>query len=396
MANGIDISSCNGTIDFNAVRGQNIEYCIIKSSEGVDFKDNLVDQHYNGANGVIPHIGFYHYMSEKTSPSQQAEDFWNIIQGKTYDIIPTLDIEINNQGRNASQITDRCIEFINRFKELSNQDIMIYSGGYFSRDSLDDRLKGFKLWVAQYNGENGAIMETGFSNVVAKQFSESGHLAGISGNVDLNNFTEGVLLGSSFQGQVSGNVGQSSSDPVQVAKQFVGSRALELQQKLNRFGNYNLAEDGDIGQASYDAIIDAQGKLGVKQDGFFGDISWSALENVINGQSVPQPVAQVDTNGWVFRLQTEIVNQGFGNIARDNLAGNETLSHCPLLKYGCEGEITRLLQEKLNSLGYDTKGIDGKFYGGTEEAVRCYQADNKIDSDGEVFTQTWSKLLGLS
>ncbi len=78
----------------------------------------------------------------------------------TYNCIPALDIEVNNYGRSAGEITDRCLKFLNRFKELSGIDCMIYTGGYFGRDNLDGRIKGYKGWIAHYGVDYP--MDTGF------------------------------------------------------------------------------------------------------------------------------------------------------------------------------------------------------------------------------------------
>ena len=46
---GIDISSHNGNINFEAVKNSGVEVVIIKATEGVDFIDRMVNQHYIGA-----------------------------------------------------------------------------------------------------------------------------------------------------------------------------------------------------------------------------------------------------------------------------------------------------------------------------------------------------------
>ena len=138
---GIDISTHNGSIDFNAVKNSGVEVVIIKATEGVDFVDNRLQEHYVKASSTGLHIGFYHFMSEKTNPVQQANDFWDAIKDKKFDVIPCLDIEVNNYGRSAAEITDRCLQFLNQFKLISGYDCMIYTGGYFGRDNLDSRIK---------------------------------------------------------------------------------------------------------------------------------------------------------------------------------------------------------------------------------------------------------------
>ncbi|MEM5770456.1 MAG: NlpC/P60 family protein [Bacillota bacterium] len=63
------------------------------------------------------------------------------------------------------------------------------------------------------------------------------------------------------------------------------------------------------------------------------------------------------------------------------------------LKYGTAGEDVAILQNKLSALGYDIKVIDGKFGRETLQAVRAFQADNQLESDGIVGGQTFQCLL---
>ncbi|WP_243129478.1 GH25 family lysozyme [Clostridium sp. HBUAS56017] len=378
---GIDVSSHNGTIDFESVKNSGVEVVIIKATEGVDFVDDLLSQHYNGANGVIPHIGFYHFMSEKTDPSQQAEDFYNAIKGKNYDVKPCLDIEVNNYGRSASEITDRCLAFINRFRELSGQEVIIYTGGYFGRDNLDSRVKCYGGWIAHYGVDSP--METGFP-LVGHQYTESGSLSGIDGNVDINNFYEGIFLGSSYSGDISGN-NNSEESLVDKAREFVGSRCSELQQLLINKG-YDCGgcgADGKFGQGTYNSLIQFQKDNGLVADGLAGEQTFNALYNNSNGDD------------WVRRLQQECNSQRFSNQIVDGIAGENTLNGCPTIRQGASGNITRLLQEKLNNLGYDTNGADGIFGTGTYNAVLNFQRDHQLGADGIVGENTWRELLEM-
>jgi len=55
------------------------------------------------------------------------------------------------------------------------------------------------------------------------------------------------------------------------------------------------------------------------------------------------------------------------------------------LKYGCEGQDVKLMQEMLLKLGYDlgSWGCDGDFGDCTDLALRAFQTDAKLDVDGE-------------
>ena len=275
---GIDISTHNGSIDFNAVKNSGVEVVIIKATEGVDFVDNRLQEHYVKASSTGLHIGFYHFMSEKTNPVQQANDFWDAIKDKKFDVIPCLDIEVNNYGRSATQITDRCLEFINRFKELSGQDCMIYTGGYFGRDNLDSRIKGYKGWIAHYGVDYP--MNTGFP-VVGHQYTETGRVNGVNGNVDMNNFNEGILLGNA----VAVN-NATTQHPI--------GKIAELQNICNQLLGANLIVDNIWGACTDNAVRNlplaglpyhtpeltkwVQARVGCNVDGVFGPVTADAVK----------------------------------------------------------------------------------------------------------------------
>ena len=56
-----------------------------------------------------------------------------------------------------------------------------------------------------------------------------------------------------------------------------------------------------------------------------------------------------------------------------------------VIKYGCEGNDVKLMQEMLLKLGYDlgSWGCDGDFGDCTELAMKAFQQDAKLDVDGE-------------
>lgn len=102
-----------------------------------------------------------------------------------------------------------------------------------------------------------------------------------------------------------------------------------------------------------------------------------------------------NTYDWVARLQAECNKQGFSNQKVDGIPGSNTLKGCPTLKKGGSGNITKLLQEKLVSLGYSTNGVDGIFGSGTYSAVREFQRTRGLSADGIVGQNTWRNLLNL-
>lgn len=101
-----------------------------------------------------------------------------------------------------------------------------------------------------------------------------------------------------------------------------------------------------------------------------------------------------DYSSIVRELQNQINLQGFGNIAVDGIAGNETLSHSPLVRIGAQGGITKSIQLFLNEYGYALIP-DGIFGQNTRNAVIAFQGSKGLIQDGIVGPNTWSKLLQL-
>lgn len=58
-----------------------------------------------------------------------------------------------------------------------------------------------------------------------------------------------------------------------------------------------------------------------------------------------------------------------------------------------QGDSVREVQRRLTVLGYDPGQIDGIYGPRTTDAVRQFQADHGLDSDGIVGEKTWSALL---
>lgn len=107
----------------------------------------------------------------------------------------------------------------------------------------------------------------------------------------------------------------------------------------------------------------------------------------------PTPNKPTGYDEWVARLQEECNNQGFSNQKVDGLRGPVTLAGCPTLKVGSKGNITRLVQERLKSVGFTKHDVDGIFGKKTKEAIKVFQGNRKLTVDGIVGKNTWNWLL---
>ena len=127
-----------------------------------------------------------------------------------------------------------------------------------------------------------------------------------------------------------------------------------------------------------------------------------ALDNhIVSDPVVSNPIIEtepaVDVDEWVRELQQECNKQGYSKQKVDGVGGPATLAGCPTVRKGAKGNITKLIQKRLLSLGYKLPkwGADGGFGDETVDAVKAFQADKGLSVDGIVGQNTWRKLLNL-
>ena len=63
-----------------------------------------------------------------------------------------------------------------------------------------------------------------------------------------------------------------------------------------------------------------------------------------------------------------------------------------MLKKGSVSNYVCIAQDSLNTLGFNTGGLDGYFGNRTDEAVRSYQSQVGLTVDGIVGCNTWRAL----
>lgn len=187
---GIDISSWQNGIDYRKVK-QYKNIVIIKATEGVDYIDKMLESHYKGAKAAGLKIGFYHFFSDKTNPTQQARDFWNAIKGKQFEVLPVLDVE--SSTRSKTDVTNRCLEFLQEMKKLTGYDCIVYTYTSFVKEKLDSRLGKYLLWIAHYGvntpGSNGI-----WNSWVGFQYTDKENVPGVPDPCDADEFTEGIFI----------------------------------------------------------------------------------------------------------------------------------------------------------------------------------------------------------
>lgn len=191
---GIDVSQWQGEINFFEVANNQIEIVYIKSSEGSSYKDPYFEENYEKAKNAGLKIGFYHYVTARNvqEAERQAEFFASVISGKQSDCKLAMDFE-SFGNLNIEEINNISETFLNKIKDITGKEVVIYSDVYNARNVFNRELANqYPIWVAEYGVENPS--ETNWENWVGFQYTNQGKIEGINGSVDRDRFTQEILL----------------------------------------------------------------------------------------------------------------------------------------------------------------------------------------------------------
>lgn len=239
---GIDIYSGNGTIDFNQVKASGVEIVYIKATEGLTYTDSNLKSYYDSAKDAGLNVGFYHYL-RANNPIEEAKHFLSALNGIIADCKYAVDVE-EDFGQTSEQILNNVCQFGNYLKS-NEKDVVVYTYTSFFKEHLSSVNNKFDLWIAEYgvNQPNLNVPYIGF------QYSENGKILGINAAVDLDEFTDSILLDSVGS---SNSISTINHLPEQYINGYNSVRVKSLQVLLNGLGLKDnsgniLAVDGGFG-----------------------------------------------------------------------------------------------------------------------------------------------------
>lgn len=189
---GIDVSYHQGDIDWEKVKNSGVKFAIIRAGSGtkedIKFKSNI-----EGALNAGMEVGVYWFSNAYTinsvkgeaqkcmeviSPYKNELSFPVFFDYEEYTIKPAQDNKVN---LSLSSVSNICETFLSKLKS-NGYKCGIYTNKTVSKFYLSDNLRNsYDFWIAQYNDKC-----TYWGKYTIWQYSHSGKIDGINGNVDLN------------------------------------------------------------------------------------------------------------------------------------------------------------------------------------------------------------------
>jgi lysozyme len=186
---GIDVSHWQGTINWSSVRSAGTAFAFCKATETTSYKDPTFDTNWAGMKSAGLVRGAYHFGRPADDPVAQANWFIDTVRPGVGDLPPVLDLE-DAGGKTPAQVWAWVQAFVAQVKARIRHAPIIYTGFFFWKDSVGYPTNnlGCPLWFARYDTTIPPqfFPSNTWSTWTFWQYSNTGSVSGISGNVDLD------------------------------------------------------------------------------------------------------------------------------------------------------------------------------------------------------------------
>ncbi|WP_343250541.1 GH25 family lysozyme [Diplocloster hominis] len=303
---GIDVSSYQGEIDWNAVKKDNIDFVILRSILQSGKTDARFEEYYAGsvAAGYRPDVYVYMYDLTPESARVRAGKVVDLIRGRQVKRV-WLDMELAAQ-RNLPK---SCLtEIINAAVEViraAGYEVGIYCNQDWYNNVLDVANLPYMYWIARYGKNDGtAVPSLRPEAAVIWQHTSNGLVDGIAGRVDMNICYKPDLFDAASDPSPAPPSGRPEVEALQNALNLdgyrdaagrplvvdgkMGPRTREairkvvlkrgsdgvtvdwVQKRINEIMAAGLDDDGKFGPATEAVVRDQQARAGLVVDGLCG------------------------------------------------------------------------------------------------------------------------------
>lgn len=194
---GIDISSWNAVSNWPAVRGNNISFASIKTTQGDYYTNPSARGQTDGARGAGVAPGAYHFADPNVSVDRNVGHFIDTSKPlglfEQGSFLPMLDVEDSPRDNiywNAYNANTFIPQWIRQFRDRSGvapvaiyASLSVWTGILREDEWADDQVY---LWIALYNGDPGNTHGYHHRRAALHQHTNQGNVPGVNGYVDRN------------------------------------------------------------------------------------------------------------------------------------------------------------------------------------------------------------------
>jgi len=189
---GVDVSSYQGNVDWDAIKAQGISFVFIKATEGSSYTDSQFRTNHDGAISAGLRVGAYHFFSYDSPGASQADHFIAEVPVTESMLPPVIDLEFyGDYTKDPPQKTDVMTQleaYIEKIRKAYDMDPIIYATMKSYNLYVKGEFLNCDVWIA--DTYSTPILDDG-REWSFWQYASRGRLDGYDGEeryIDLNVF----------------------------------------------------------------------------------------------------------------------------------------------------------------------------------------------------------------
>jgi lysozyme len=189
---GIDVSYYQGDIDWAQVRAAGVDFAYLKATEGGDHVDPKFHDNWRAAKHVGVPRGAYHFIYWCRPAREQALWFMLNVPQDAEALPPVLDLEWNAHSPTCSKrvspktAREMIDTLLAAMEAHTGKRPIIYTDTVFHADVLEGHYTSYDFWLRSVAAEPKKIYKK--RPWLMWQYTTTGRVKGIAGNVDLKTF----------------------------------------------------------------------------------------------------------------------------------------------------------------------------------------------------------------
>ncbi len=185
---GIDVSKWQGSINWKKVASDGVDFVMIRSSYGSENTDEYLKKNVAGCEKYGIDYGFYHYTYAKSVSEARKEAKYFLSRIKKYDPAYPLVLDIEEEfykKMSRKEVTDIIVAFMTELEEAGYYATLYSYSKFFADNVTMSRIKKYDIWIASW-GDEEKLNDNYDGHYGMWQYSSTGSVKGIDGDVDLN------------------------------------------------------------------------------------------------------------------------------------------------------------------------------------------------------------------
>lgn len=190
VVKGVDVSHHNGNVDWKLLKNEGVSFAYMKSTEGVSHNDRTYIKNYELVKLADIKVGTYHFYTFGLDGSMQAEHFIRHSFVGSSDLIPAIDVEhspvnkYSNDKKYIQKVIDELVKLENELYNYYGVRPVIYTNKDCYKLYIKDDFPKNLIWMSDLHNEP----DKNDYNWIIWQFSHTGNIPGVNGDIDLNYF----------------------------------------------------------------------------------------------------------------------------------------------------------------------------------------------------------------